>query len=372
MDSSVGIIQIACFPHRRDRHRMGLLVLVTLGCIAWFTPKAWGMDGDTLPRQVIEIPRVGKLPFIAVEQISDSGRLLLASEAGLFEWQAPSAIPQGASTPVSGLTPSRIDTRVERIFDLKRSTTGELLAIAGGVPGVSGLLEVWNLRDQSLLKRWEMPHDVIYQVAWAPDSKRLAAACADGVCIADGLESNSAPSRYSGHSSAATTVAFLQDGQMVASGAIDQTIHVWHSVTGVGARVLDNHTAPVRQILLGPRSTDPLKGTILSASEDRTVRLWQPQLGRLVRFTKLPSSVSAMEKVVALPTDSRSTELTHMVVGCDDGTLHRIDLRILKSEQMDAPNLGRVYRLLRYAKNTSNPAHSVLILLAANGAAVIE
>ncbi|WP_168164407.1 WD40 repeat domain-containing protein [Pirellula sp. SH-Sr6A] len=355
-----------------QRYRKSLLVLIALWCIAWFAPLSWGTDGDAPTWRGIAIPRAGNLPFVAVEQMSESGLLLLASEAGLFEWQAPSAIPQVASTPIHALKPSQIQTRVERVFDLKRNATGELLAIAGGIPGESGSMEVWRLPDRTLLRRWEIPHDVIYEVAWAPDSKRLAAACADGICIADDLECGATSARYTGHSSAATTVTFLQDGQTVASGAIDQTIHLWNSMTGDGMRVLDNHTAPVRQLLLGPPSTDPMRGTILSASEDRTVRLWQPQLGRLVRFTKLPSSVSALERGLPSPSGSRSIESTHLIVGCDDGSLHRIDLPWMKSVQIDAPNLGRVYKLLRFAPNSPQHSNRFLIMLASNGAAILE
>ena len=55
---------------------------------------------------------------------------------------------------------------------------------------------------------------------------------------------------------------------------------------------------------------------IASVSNDRTVRLWQPTIGRMVRFARLDSIPLA---IVWLPTGSR------FAVACEDGHIRLID-----------------------------------------------
>ena len=55
---------------------------------------------------------------------------------------------------------------------------------------------------------------------------------------------------------------------------------------------------------------------VASVSDDQTVRLWQPTIGRMVRFLKLNSVPLS---VVWLPDGSR------IAVSCEDGAVRQID-----------------------------------------------
>lgn len=347
------------------------LQLTLAGSSAAFLSIAPAQEEGKVRTENIPFPQGVQAPFIAAEWINDRGGLMLASEVGLYEWHFPDWF--GATTNSAFAVPSQVglESHVERVFDLRRSPNHEWIAIAGGIPGDSGMLEIWRLRDKRLLHRWTVEGDVIYQVDWDQSSRRIAAAGANGVCSVFDFHGTVDVVQYHGHSSGVTTISVMRDERTVVSGAIDQTIHLWSLETGRGIRVLDNHAAPVRCLIQGPRSTEVAKGTILSGSEDRTVRLWQPQLGRLVRFAKLPSGVSAMEAMVNRADNSPASELLPFVVGCDDGTLHRVDATAMKSERMEAPNLGRVYRLLRCSHALNGKSRSVLVAIAAKGAYVI-
>jgi WD40 repeat protein len=318
----------------------------------------------------IPLPQGVQAPFTAAEWINDHGGLLLASEAGLYEWNVPNGPRATPTSLLAEPTKALFNSQVERVFDLKRSPNQEWIAIAGGRPGESGMLEVWRIRDQQLLHRWEIEGDVVYQIDWSGNNRRLAAASAIGVCSVFDVERKTEVVQYKGHSSGVTTISVMQDDRTVVSGAIDQTIHLWSLETGEGIRVLDNHTAPVRCLIQGPPASDTARGTILSASEDRTVRLWQPQLGRLVRFAKLPSGVSAMEAFANGAENTPSPPSPTIVVGCDDGSLHRIAVDTMKSEQMKTHSLGRIYRLLRYFPPMDKPPQNGLIVIATKGAFV--
>ncbi|MEJ7637159.1 MAG: hypothetical protein WKF75_04000, partial [Singulisphaera sp.] len=75
----------------------------------------------------------------------------------------------------------------------------------------------------------------------------------------------------------------------VLSAGIDETIRLWDVDSGQSLRTLSNHTRPVHHLALRPNADDDTPPSVASVSEDRTVRLWQPTIGRLVRFVRLKS-----------------------------------------------------------------------------------
>ena len=63
---------------------------------------------------------------------------------------------------------------------------------------------------------------------------------------------------------------------------------------------------------------------IATGSEDKTVRLWQPIMGRLVRFQRLSSPVSAL---------AWTPDGTALVAGCQDGILRVIQADTLHTTE---------------------------------------
>jgi WD40 repeat protein len=85
-------------------------------------------------------------------------------------------------------------------------------------------------------------------------------------------------------------------------------------------RTLDNHTAAVHALALTPPTEEERREGALpqlaSASADRTVRIWQPTIGRLVRFARLPAE----------PLDiAWAPDAARIVAACDDGHVRVID-----------------------------------------------
>jgi WD40 repeat protein len=121
--------------------------------------------------------------------------------------------------------------------------------------------------------------------------------------------------RLAGHSRAVTSLAFLPGDQFLISGSVDTTLRVWDLATRSVVRSLTNHTGEVRDIALQPRG-DPGSPVVASAGADRTIRLWQPLTGRLLRFARLPSE--------ALDVDW-TADAAQLVVSCADGHVRVID-----------------------------------------------
>jgi WD40 repeat protein len=71
-----------------------------------------------------------------------------------------------------------------------------------------------------------------------------------------------------GHSDSVSAVTFSPDSKLVASASNDHTVRLWDPVTGASLQTLDGHSDSVRAIAFSPDGK-----LVASASDDHTVRL---------------------------------------------------------------------------------------------------
>jgi WD40 repeat protein len=101
---------------------------------------------------------------------------------------------------------------------------------------------------------------------------------------------------------------------MLISAGRDQNLRVWKPDSEEMVRTLNNHTNAVHALAVRPAASGlPM---IASVSDDRTVRLWQPTIGRMVRFAQLDSTPLAVDWL---------TDGSRIVVVAADGHMRLID-----------------------------------------------
>ncbi|QOV90586.1 WD40 repeat domain-containing protein [Humisphaera borealis] len=185
-----------------------------------------------------------------------------------------------------------LDIKIPRAAAIAFDPTGQLLAVAGGTPGESGVVILWDFKASKSLAKVEGMTDLATAVAFSPDGSLLAVGSADRTVRLtridrkrDALQTRSAGVLV-GHGGAVTSVVFSPDSKLIATSSVDRSIKVWTVTDGALLRTLSNHTDSVHAIAGRSHSDPKAPWTIASASDDRTVRIWQPGIGRMVRIVR--------------------------------------------------------------------------------------
>ena len=213
-----------------------------------------------------------------------------------------------------GLKPGKkLETIALNLHDVAFSPSGDRLAVGGGIPADEGMVEIFSWPAGKPLQVLNDHKDSVMGIAWLSGSSIASASLDHSVALWDtGL--GSLVKRLKGHSRGVSSLCFLAKKKLLVSAGIDQSLRVWNLETGKLVHSLDNHTLPVHDLALRPGAGGlPM---VASVSDDRTVRLWQPTIGRMVRFARLNSRPL---DVGWLPDGSR------IVVTCSDGHLRLVD-----------------------------------------------
>jgi WD40 repeat protein len=114
------------------------------------------------------------------------------------------------------------------------------------------------------------------------------------------------------HGGAVTSVAFSQDGTILATGNADGTVRLWNAATHRPIAILTGHTGAVTSVAFSQDGT-----TLATGNADGTVRLWNAATHRLIRT--LTSRDGRVNSVAFSP------DGTTLATGNADGTIRLWD-----------------------------------------------
>jgi WD40 repeat protein len=224
----------------------------------------------------------------------------------------------------------RIATRLTNVHDLAFSPSGDALAAVGGRPGEVGELEIFAWPSGEALAHRKLGPDLLYAVAWLNDERLVAGGEAGMLLVVK--KTGEGLSEAAGHSRGVLDVAVLPGGggaRMIVSASCDFTLRLWSEVeaTGMldGARTLTQHAGAAQSLAVRPRTEDEIAknaaAVLASAGDDRTVRFWQPAIGRQIRFARLPSPALAIDW---------EPSGQWLLAACADGKLRVVDYRTVE------------------------------------------
>ena len=274
-------------------------------------------------------------PVTALCFAPDGKFLAAASQAGLSirNWPDLKVVAK----------PDSFQTSLANIRDLAFSPGGKHLAVAGGTPAEAGIVEVFSWPAGKRLSEFQGHSDSVSGVAWIDDDSLATASLDHEVSIWD-LGAKKPHRKLNGHSRGVTTVAVVRQQEKVTlvTAGLDQNLRVWETATGRQIRALKNHTREVHQLAVRP-ATEGLP-MVASISRDHTVRLWQPTIGRMVRFARLESPPLA---VAWLPDGSL------VAVTSADGAVRLVDPDTAKVVRKRPALDGWAYSLAAHPKDES-------------------
>jgi WD40 repeat protein len=244
------------------------------------------MAKDDLSAGMDMMASIGMMP--ASNKASKDANNLRLLEASSGKQLQAIALPGGFLNDMMGNSPMSSSA-------LSFSSDGRVLASATGFNGPIVLRDATTGQELRTLKTAFSLS--VNNVAWSPDSKRLASAhwginknlsdpkTAEDFSFEDmkfsirvwDAQTGTELRSLAGHNNFVNTLAFSGDGKLLASGSHDSTIKLWDVATGSELRTLKGHSGSITAINFTPDGQ-----FLVSGSDDGSARLWKTQTGELL------------------------------------------------------------------------------------------
>jgi WD40 repeat protein len=246
-------------------------------------------------------------PPITAMAVSPDGSLLVIGRPRSLEWIRPDGKEPPGTRPLP----------LPKVASLAFQTDGQRLWVAGGVPGESGLVLALDLPNLQEARRIPVARDLVQSVAPSPDNRWIA--WTDGAelhleSLVSGTTLATTPSILRGHSARVLGLAWSPDASFLTSVASDRAVKVWTTAQATPLRTFSHHTEAPNSVAFQPGTPVP---TCATGGDDRTVRIWQPGIGRMVRIIRNHDAA-----ILAL---AYAPEGQHLYTADASGRVRRVD-----------------------------------------------
>ena len=158
------------------------------------------------------------------------------------------------------------------------SPDGQKAASGGGDKTV----RIWDLDQGKELMRLEGHDDNVNCVAYSPDGNKLVSGSDDNTIAVWDVKAGRILRVLKGHKNIVTSLAFSKSGRLIASGSYDGTVRVWDANSGAILKVLgDGKLESVRAITFIGK-----ENKVASGGSDRLISFWDIDAGKLIRQAK--------------------------------------------------------------------------------------
>jgi WD40 repeat protein/serine/threonine protein kinase len=154
--------------------------------------------------------------------------------------------------------------------------------------------------------------DAVHAVAFSPDGRRLATACADRTARIWDVATGSLLASPLKHEGPVRAVVFSPDGRLAATADDEGTLRLWDAVTGRPVGDAARHDAPISAVRFSPDGS-----RVATASRAGIPCLWEAATGRPIGDpVPWPGEPGASILAIAFHPDG-----TRLAVAGDDGTI---------------------------------------------------
>jgi hypothetical protein len=171
----------------------------------------------------------------------------------------------------------RITNVAERVYSIAFDPAGKIMALAGGQPGRSGSLALYNVESGLLETNLLRTPDILLCLKFDDEGKRLAVGGSDNaIHIFDAL-SRSELTNIQQHADWVTAIDFSADGTNLASASRDRSARVYDPVTGNLETTYTEHEAALSAVAFVPG------GKVASGGKERRIDIWNVSDGKRSR-----------------------------------------------------------------------------------------
>ena len=207
-----------------------------------------------------------------------------------------------------------IQASTPNLHSVTFSPNANYLAVGGGAPAENGVVEIFSWPEGGSVKRFDSHHDSVRSVIWQDDVRVISGSIDRDITFWHLEKGTRSLFSLQGHSRTVDAICLIENGQMLVSTGADRSLRVWDVESRTLIRSMNQHTKPVNALKLRP-AMDGLP-IIASAARDRTIRFWQPSIGRMLRYIRLDSE----------PLDIAWTrDGARILAACMDGHIRVVD-----------------------------------------------
>lgn len=211
--------------------------------------------------------KVGPLPAITALSFSPDGKTLaVGGYRAVTLWD----LPTGKATATISHLPGPVQSLAFR-------PDGAQLAVAGGAPGTTGEVQVFDAKTLAKVGPTLEGHsDVVMSVAWSTDGKWLATGSQDKTARIWQWPEGKELKVFKDHSDAVTRVAFAPDGKSLYTASMDHNLRRYDTDKGTLIRAFTGNAEGVTAMAFSPQNN-----ILISAGSEPELRRWNIDSGEI-------------------------------------------------------------------------------------------